>query len=167
MRRPCAHTSTLLIMIKYQQLNLLSDFYKKFYGSVHEELLRKRALYLNHRSDTHTYLSRKCYTHLLHFLNDFEETRYKISPRNAAQHLWLSEQMFRVSHTVLVGRDSSVGIETRYGMDGPGIESRWGRDFQHPSRPALGTTQPPIQWVPGLFPGGKAARVWSWPPTLV
>jgi hypothetical protein len=27
------------------------------------------------------------------------------------------------------GRDSSVGIATGYGMDGPGIESRWGRDF--------------------------------------
>ena len=25
-----------------------------------------------------------------------------------------------------VGRDSSVGIATRYGLDGPGIESRWG-----------------------------------------
>jgi hypothetical protein len=25
-----------------------------------------------------------------------------------------------------VGRDSSFGIATRYGMDGPGIESRWG-----------------------------------------
>jgi hypothetical protein len=28
-----------------------------------------------------------------------------------------------------VGRDSSVGIATRYGLDGPGIESRWGRDL--------------------------------------
>ena len=43
-----------------------------------------------------------------------------------------------------VGRDSSVGIATRYGLDGPGIESRWGRDFPHPSRPALGPTHPPI-----------------------
>jgi hypothetical protein len=60
-----------------------------------------------------------------------------------------------------VGRDSSVGIATHYGLDGPGIESRWGRDFQHPSRPALGPTQPPIQWVPCLFPGGKAAGAWS------
>ena len=48
------------------------------------------------------------------------------------------------------GRDSSVGIATRYGLDGLGIVSRWGRDFPHPSRPALGPTQPPVQWVPGL-----------------
>ena len=59
----------------------------------------------------------------------------------------------------IVGRDSSVGTATRYEVDGPGIESRWGRDFPHPSRPSLGNTQPPIKWVPGLFPGGKAAGV--------
>jgi hypothetical protein len=52
-----------------------------------------------------------------------------------------------------VGRDSSVGIKTRYGLDGPGIESLWGRDFSHTSRPALGPTQPPVQWVPGLSRG--------------
>ena len=51
------------------------------------------------------------------------------------------------------GRDSSVSIATRYGLDGPGIESRWGRDFPHPSTPALGPTQPPVQWVPGLSRG--------------
>ena len=34
-----------------------------------------------------------------------------------------------------VGRDSSVGIATSYWLDGPGTESRWGRDFLHPSRP--------------------------------
>ena len=27
---------------------------------------------------------------------------------------------------IFVGRDSSVGTATRYGMDGSGIESRWG-----------------------------------------
>jgi len=30
-----------------------------------------------------------------------------------------------------VGRDSAVNITTRYGLDGQGIESRWGRDFLH------------------------------------
>ena len=29
-------------------------------------------------------------------------------------------------------RDSSVGIATRYGLDGPGIESRWGARFAAP-----------------------------------
>jgi hypothetical protein len=46
--------------------------------------------------------------------------------------------------------DNSVGIANRYGMDGPGIEFRWGRDFPHPSRQDLGPIYPPIQWVPGL-----------------
>jgi len=52
-----------------------------------------------------------------------------------------------------IGRDSSVGIATRYGLDGPGIKLWWRRDFPHPSRLAMGPTQPPTQWVPGLSQG--------------
>jgi hypothetical protein len=54
-----------------------------------------------------------------------------------------------------VGHDSSVGIATRYGMNGPGIESRWRQDLPHPSISTLGLTQPLIQWVPGLLPEVK------------
>ena len=46
-----------------------------------------------------------------------------------------------------VGRDSSVGIATRYGLEGPGIESWLWRGFPRPSRTTLGPTQPSIHWV--------------------
>jgi hypothetical protein len=52
-----------------------------------------------------------------------------------------------------VGQDSSDGIATCYGLDGPGIKSRWGWDFSHTSRPAPGPTQSPVHWVPGLSQG--------------
>jgi hypothetical protein len=57
-------------------------------------------------------------------------------------------------------RDSSDGIATRYELDGPGIESRLGRNFPRPSRP----TQPTIKWVKGLS-RSKGAGAWCWPPT--
>jgi hypothetical protein len=51
------------------------------------------------------------------------------------------------------GLGSSIGIATGYGLDGPGIKSRWGRDFSHMSIPALGPTQPPVRWVLGISRG--------------
>ena len=58
-----------------------------------------------------------------------------------------------------MGRDSSVGVTTRYGLDCPGIESRGERDFH---------TRPDLPWgLPSLlyngyrvFRGGKAAGAW-------
>jgi hypothetical protein len=44
-------------------------------------------------------------------------------------------------------KKDELAIATRYGLDGPRIETRSGRDFSHPSRPALGPMQPPVQWV--------------------
>jgi hypothetical protein len=49
---------------------------------------------------------------------------------------------------------SSVGIATHYGLDGTGIESRWGQDFLHPSRPSV------LHSGYQVFPGGKADRAW-------
>ena len=66
-----------------------------------------------------------------------------------------------------VDRDSSVGIATRYGLDGPGIECWWERNFSHQSRPALGPTQPLVQWVLVSFPEGvkRPGRGVNHPPT--
>jgi hypothetical protein len=60
----------------------------------------------------------------------------------------------------IVVRDSLVGIAIRYGLQGSEIESRLGRDFPYLSIPALGSKLPPVQWVTGLFPGGKVAGAW-------
>ena len=54
---------------------------------------------------------------------------------------------------------SSIGIVTCYGLGGPGIESRWGRDFLHHSRPALGPTRF-LYTVYRVFREGKADGAW-------
>jgi len=59
-------------------------------------------------------------------------------------YIYIYIYKFEVDYGSFGSRDSSVGITTRYGLDGPGIESRWGRNFLHPSRLAMGPTQPPI-----------------------
>jgi hypothetical protein len=63
--------------------------------------------------------------------------------------------MIRYSYIVWSGLGSSVGIATGYGLDGPGIESRWRRDFPHlcrlahPASCTMGT---------GSFPGIESGR---------
>jgi hypothetical protein len=51
------------------------------------------------------------------------------------------------------GPGSSVGIATGNGMDGPGIESRWGEDLRCPDWP-WGSLSLLYNWY-RVFPGGK------------
>ena len=48
------------------------------------------------------------------------------------------------------GWDSSVDIATHYGLDGPEIESRWGRRFSLPSRPTPRHTHHHRQFLSSL-----------------
>ena len=69
------------------------------------------------------------------------ETNFSLIPSKAQQSI--------------VGRCSSVGIATSYGLDGPGIESRWGGEIFRtcPDRP----WDPPSLLYNGyrVLPGGK------------
>jgi hypothetical protein len=51
-----------------------------------------------------------------------------------------------------VGRDSSVDIATGYGLDGPGIESRWGARFFAPVQTGPGAHPPSYTMSNGSSP---------------
>jgi hypothetical protein len=67
---------------------------------------------------------------------------------------------------VRVGRDSAVGIATRYGLDVRG--STPGRDEIFRSRPDRPWGSPSLLYNGyRVIPGGKAAWTWRWPPTPI
>ena len=58
-------------------------------------------------------------------------------------------------YMIFMGRNSSVSIATLYGLDGRGINSWWGWDFPHLSRPALGDNPASYTMGTGSFLGVK------------
>ena len=62
---------------------------------------------------------------------------------------------FVYSIPLAVGRGSSVGIAIRYGLDGPGIESRGGARFSAPVQPGPGAYAASSTTDTRSFPGVK------------
>ena len=56
------------------------------------------------------------------------------------------------------GPGSSVGRATGYGLDSPGIESRWGARFSAPVQTGPGAHQATCTMCTGSFPGVKSGR---------
>jgi hypothetical protein len=61
----------------------------------------------------------------------------------------------RIQH---VDRDSSVGLATEYGLDGPGIESLWGAKFSAPVQIDPGAHPASCTMGTGSLPEVKSGR---------
>ena len=57
---------------------------------------------------------------------------------------------------ILSGLGSIIGIVTGYGLDGLGIESRWGVSFSAPIQTCPGAHPASCTMGPGSFPGVKS-----------
>jgi hypothetical protein len=64
---------------------------------------------------------------------------------------------FKTRHIVITGRDCVVHTATRYGLDGPRIESQWGAKFSAPVHFGPGAHPASCKKGTGSFPGVKAA----------
>ena len=75
-----------------------------------------------------------------------------IKENNAPKAIW--KKQFRIVRCAkmtcfLIKQRFAMAWTVRGSIPGP----RPGRDFSPPSRPALGPTQPPVQWIPDLSRG--------------
>ena len=123
-------------------------------------------LFIRHSSQQyfrhHLYTLTSLFTSINAVFGECKKNIYAFNPLNAELNptcplltLFGTHSIFHVSMLgvkecicIAVGPDSVVDIAIRYGLGGPGIESRWRRDLSHPSRRTLGPTQPPIKWAP-------------------
>jgi hypothetical protein len=75
------------------------------------------------------------------------------------------KEMNRQLLGLTVSQNSIIGTDNSYGLDGPGVESRWGATFCAPIRNGFGVAAFSCTESKGLFLRGKAARTWRSPPT--
>jgi len=72
------------------------------------------------------------YIDLTYYMADWKNVE-----KHSTRSLYLLDEVYLEHCYCGVGRDSSVGIATRYGLDSPRIESRWGGEIfrTRPARP--------------------------------
>ena len=90
------------------------------------------------------------YVHLTSYCQNIAHGLMPTTFYHTRSHIYELFKMLHFLHTATRSQDSSVGIASSYGLHGPGIESRRGRDFPQPSRPSLSCTM-----GIGSFPGVK------------
>ena len=71
---------------------------------------------------------------------------------------WVSTVLSAIALDSLHGPGSVVGIATGYGLDGPGIEYRWGARFSAPVQTGPGPNPAPCTMRTRSFPGVKSGR---------
>jgi hypothetical protein len=84
--------------------------------------------------------------------NLLTKTILQLCPRMSSK--WVSDrEIFRITNLIelCVDRDSSVGIATRYGIDGPGIGCRWRARVSVPVQTGPGA-HPPLSKMGTGFP---------------
>jgi len=86
---------------------------------------------------------------------DLQERRGYRKLKEEALDCTLWRTRFGRVYGPLLGRDSSVGIATQYGLGGPGIESRRGARFSAPVQTDPGAHPPSYTTGTGWFPGVK------------
>jgi len=83
---------------------------------------------------------------------------------NSKESIWERIYIILYERTLIVLGFGVVQLIQRIGyrLDGPGIETRQGKEIilaSKSSRTALEPTQPPLQWVPVFFRGSLSPRV--------
>ena len=87
------------------------------------------------------------------FLHKLNQTYMYLLFTYSEKKIFPFNKFFPNNCNITLGRDSAVGVTPRYVLNGPRIESRWGRD-----RP-WGPPSLLYDWY-RVFPGGKAAGAW-------
>jgi len=92
---------------------------------------------------------------LYHTVKNKINSKHKQISRRLVKHDNVAVLQINLDFSKTGGPGSSVGIATGYGLDGPGIESRWGRDFSAPVQTGPGAHPASCKMGTRSFPGVK------------